>query len=544
MWGTKLCCTAALAVVLITGAAAAAADAASKSPLAAVHIRGSGFTGGPMAATQTPLGGPAARRSLAALAATGASHVRLYSTWYQSGPNATEIAPYTRAESPLRSETDAELKATLAAAGELGLAAILSPRLDLNWDSPATAQLAPYNASTASIGASFAPSQWSAWFAAYSTFVHHHAMLCTQASHCGGLVLADELHTAFAHVSVADWQTLASSTRKLLPKGAALLVMTSRPDTISWWGHVDFIGFNAEQTALTDYRYMQADTIITAGISVPWPPVAFGEVVKLGQRTWGKGVTLGQCKQACSLGVSHSSGVCTAMNWDAASQQCHLYTQVTQHKPARASSWRSFQQEQQPGAAESCHDTAGLVRTWKANGIMANLTALHARYKIPVVLSFGYQSRPDAHRAPDGAIRPGYTDCSVWLRCYDDACQASLASAALSAFSSQPFFAGALWSYWSTDPTQGGRSDSSRSPRGKMTEGVLRKWFGAESLDVPPIDVTRALPAAASESTGAGGTRSGPAPAGARNGYVFGTGEWSATNLSLAEAQQSIDNAV
>ena len=76
--------------------------------------------------------------------ATGATHVQLYSTWYQGaqGLESTAIAPYTASEdgqalgqipSPLRSETDAELAATMAAAGELSLQVVISPRLDLNW---------------------------------------------------------------------------------------------------------------------------------------------------------------------------------------------------------------------------------------------------------------------------------------------------------------------------------------------------------------------------------------------------------------------------
>ena len=55
------------------------------------------------------------------------------------------------------------------------------------------------------------------------------------------------------------------------------------------------------------------------------------------------------------------------------------------------------------------------------------------------MLSFGYQSRPDAHRAPAGALRPGHTDCSVWVRCYDEGCQASLADAVRKSAFFEPF---------------------------------------------------------------------------------------------------------
>ena len=93
---------------------------------------------------------------------------------------------------------------------------------------------------------------------------------------------------------------------------------------------------------------------------------------------------------------------------------------------------------------------------------------------------------------------------------------------------------------------------------------MLRKFFRAHSLAVPPVLAT--LPSAATtittttaavdttstsststsgtSSTSSSGGRSGKAPEGARNGYVFGTGEWSASNVSLADAKLSIDNVV
>lgn len=509
-------------------------------------IRGFGFAGGPMAAAQTPLGSEASNHSLAALAATGATDVRLYSTWYMASPSSTAIEPKTNAASPLRSETDVELRDTLVTAAQLGLRTILSPRLDFDWDQAHMAGSAPYNMSVGKLGASFSAAQWQAWFVAYSAFAQHHAAMCAVAPRCTGLVLADELHSAFASVDEASWRALAASIRQLLPGGVSLFVMTSRPDVVSWWTAIDYIGFNAEQTPLARYTYTQAadKAVITSGIHVPWPPLPFESTpMKLGQVTWGGNVTLPQCEMACSGGVSHSSGVCTAIQWDSATKQCYLYAHVTGTKPAGNSTWRSFTQSLARGSVASCTDTVGLVRSWQNDGILETLSALHKRYNKTVVASFGYQSRPDAHRAPAGALRPGYTDCSVWMRCYDDACQASLVQAALTAFSSESFFGGALYSYWSTDPSQGGRSDSSRAVRGKAAEGVLRNWFGAESFAVPPIDVSLALPDTTNVVTSASAASSiveatsGPAPAGARNGYVFGTGEWSAANLTLTEVK-------
>ena len=56
--------------------------------------------------------------------------------------------------------------------------------------------------------------------------------------------------------------------------------------------------------------------------------------------------------------------------------------------------------------------------------------------------------------------------------------------------------------------------------------------------------ITTTTAAVDTTSTSSSGGRSGKAPEGARNGYVFGTGEWSASNVSLADAKLSIDNVV
>ena len=242
-----------------------------------------------MAAVQTPLGGAASNRSLAALAATGATHVRLYSTWYMADAISVAIRPNTDETSPLRSETTAQLSSTLAAAAQLGLRAIMSPRLDFDWDQAGMAGRAPYSASVSALGAGFTAAQWQQWFVSYTAFAHQHAGLCAAAPRCcAGLVRADELHSAFASVNEASWQALAASTRKLLPSGAALLVMTSRPALVTWWASVDYIGFNAEQTPLARYTYAEAAdaVVITAGIHVPWPPLPFASTpMKLGQTT-------------------------------------------------------------------------------------------------------------------------------------------------------------------------------------------------------------------------------------------------------------------
>lgn len=71
-----------------------------------------------------------------ALAATGASHVRLSVTWFQAAVNATTISRMVRPGSPLRSVSDAQLAATFATAAALQLQVQLAPQLELDWDLP------------------------------------------------------------------------------------------------------------------------------------------------------------------------------------------------------------------------------------------------------------------------------------------------------------------------------------------------------------------------------------------------------------------------
>jgi hypothetical protein len=102
-------------------------------------------------------------------------------------------------------------------------------------DAPALQTSAPFNASAAYLGGTFTPSQWSAWFTSYSAFIRHHANLCAKAApRCVGLVLADELLSAFQNVPASKWRALARGVRAMLPAGAALTVITTAPEQIDW----------------------------------------------------------------------------------------------------------------------------------------------------------------------------------------------------------------------------------------------------------------------------------------------------------------------
>ena len=74
--------------------------------------------------------------------------------------------------------------------------------------------------------------------------------------------------------------------------------------------------------------------------------------------------------------------------------------------------------------------------------------------------------------------------------------------------------------------------------RGKPAETVLRRWFGG---DPAPERRRRAPPLAAPPAS-----PTASPTAGKRNGFVFGTGEWSDPSIGAdsAAALESIDTAV
>jgi hypothetical protein len=99
-----------------------------------------------------------------------------------------------------------------------------------------------------------------------------------------------------------------------------------------------------------------------------------------------------------------AAGVCTAINFDVVTSQCYLYAHVTAHKPAGNSSgstWKSYDQQLQPGSAASCHDTAGLVSAWESDVSMTAMeqvgNAYILRRFIPKLIILPRQAR-DKHR--------------------------------------------------------------------------------------------------------------------------------------------------
>ena len=251
-----------LLLLLVSQYAAAAASSAS-SLLQGLPpggwARGIVFGGDEWTVPTTQYGSPSSASSLQALAATGATHVRLLTTAYVDSINSTsiyDIAP----PSPLASTPFAVLGAEIDAAHALGLRVFLCPVLDLNWDLPWNGHSTdfpsyPSNVSGVSrqlLGRFFAGSggggggggggdaQWDAFFASYAAWVLPLANLATS-KNVSWFGLASDLEWAFA-TQEARWRALVASVRTRF--AGSLLIEASAPSlsAVAWWDALDAIG--------------------------------------------------------------------------------------------------------------------------------------------------------------------------------------------------------------------------------------------------------------------------------------------------------------
>ena len=252
---------------------------------------------------------------------------------------------------------------------------------------------------------------------------------------------------------------------------------------------------------------------------------------------YGANVTLDECGRACDVAVG-MSGACTGFNYNTTAATCFLYAQVKEYTTDATAA--AYTQAAAAGMAAEC--AAGPLKlAWATVDKDAGWQSLARRLNKKVIFSaVGYQSRPFAYRAPAGIVRVGGVDCSCWNRCYDPSCQAALYTAFFEHFftsAASGEIDGVFSNGWSLDPTAGGPSDSSHTVRAKPAEAIVRHWFGASPTIAAERRPTaeRRHRAPASQQT-----------AGKRNGFVFGTGEWSNPSIApdSAAALESIDAAV
>jgi hypothetical protein len=197
--------------------------------------------------------------SLQALAATGATWVSVVVEQYQDTSASTKIFPTTRTVS------DAGIASIVEQAHALHLNVALKPQIDvLN------------GAFRGTIGETFTPVQWSAWFASYRAFISHYATLA-QRLEVQQFVVGTELTEASLHAP--EWKSLVSTVRSKFSGSLTYAAnYGSEVEGITWWNDLNYIGVDA---------YYPLDTTEP---DYGWSPYV-GQLAALAKQ-WGKPILL------------------------------------------------------------------------------------------------------------------------------------------------------------------------------------------------------------------------------------------------------------
>ena len=182
---------------------------------------------------QTPQG----PQSAAAIRATGANYAAVVATQYQQTATSNTIAPETAASPGYNSRFDPLSptdSAVIAAIGNLqaqGLTLIMKPQVD-SLDGVFRGQ--------------FAPTDPTAWFASYTTFLMHYAQIASQ-NGIGILIIGTELKTLSGAAYASNWNNLIAQLRSTYPNlqlvyGANATSAGDEFTTVSFWSKVDIIG--------------------------------------------------------------------------------------------------------------------------------------------------------------------------------------------------------------------------------------------------------------------------------------------------------------
>ncbi|MGH3732113.1 MAG: glycoside hydrolase family 113 [Acidimicrobiales bacterium] len=169
---------------------------------------------------------PGASSSLRALARTGATWVSVVVEQYQSTADSTTILPTKQTVS------DAGLTSIVEQAHALHLNVALKPQIDV-----------VNGAFRGTIGTTFTPAQWSAWFGSYRTFISHYATLA-QSLGVQQLVIGTELTQASSHAP--QWRSLISTVRSAFSGSLTYAAnYGSEVQDITWWNDLSYIGVDA-----------------------------------------------------------------------------------------------------------------------------------------------------------------------------------------------------------------------------------------------------------------------------------------------------------
>ncbi|MDD4953484.1 MAG: hypothetical protein PHG40_01090 [Candidatus Omnitrophica bacterium] len=98
-----------------------------------------------------------------------------------------------------------------------------------------------------------------------------------------------------------------------------------------------------------------------------------------------------------------------------------------------------------------------------------NVEEWQARIKKPIILAeIGYKSSGDATDEPWQHVGMGKLDLGLQVNCYQ---------AILEVFWDKPWFYGAYWWYWGTNPRMGGQLNKGFTPQNKPAQDVVKEWY-------------------------------------------------------------------
>ena len=246
----RLALAASLSLLPTTHAKPSLAAAPGYSPFAPDFQRGIVFGGDEWSSPVYPYGSEGAHAALRALAATGASHVRLLVSGYMDNAfTATRV--YSIAPPSALATTSVEaLQATLAQAVALGLAPVLCPVLDPNWDTlPPGARSTinnPNGTWRGTIGSNYTTqAEYDAFFASYRAWAWPYFQAAAAAG-AAMIEVSSELDFLFgAPLAAPAWRALVADLRAL-PFAGKLSVAAdlAAASSMQWADALDYVGLD------------------------------------------------------------------------------------------------------------------------------------------------------------------------------------------------------------------------------------------------------------------------------------------------------------